>query len=312
MNHAIHRGPAPPQGGGGVAVVEAGPLLPQGHCGGPRPQRAHGHPIMHIAPLLPHELPCTAPLAAADPAPLLGRLGWHVYTPYAVALAARRHEEVLGCATAQFQGSVCRITLLRSDVPTVRAALVAAVGACAEGRGCTTLLVHAALGEEGFWTAQGFTATGGLLRYSGGTCTEATWESVRPLEPRHRMPLLHLDRRATGEERTTLLLEHEHLGLVCAVEGTVRGVALPLLGEGLVLAPAAAVGMELLRWHFPLRPHVLLHAGHTLHDLLSHEGHTAEVIGTRMVRGAVPALHPTRVHAEPFGTVPLQDMGNNA
>ena len=43
---------------------------------------------------------------------------------------------------------------------------------------------------------------------------------------------------------------------------------LALLGEGLTVADDPAVGLELLRWHFPVQEHVLLFEGNAAGVLL--------------------------------------------
>ncbi|MBK9177483.1 MAG: hypothetical protein IPM46_14345 [Flavobacteriales bacterium] len=57
-------------------------------------------------------------------------------------------------------------------------------------------------GTEGFRRLkQGFVPELELRAYSGGCFLQATRDVVRPLEPHHLLALLHLDRRASGEDQ---------------------------------------------------------------------------------------------------------------
>lgn len=258
---------------------------------------------MEIRPLHLYEL-----AEAADGWPdeyelYLGRLRWHNSTPWATALGAVEHEAVRGSATGFRQGELGRITALRGRTDAISEALLDALLRELELQGCTGQVVHAQAGEEDFWRAQGFAESTPLLRYTGGRFIQATWDSIDHFEPRHRMAVMHLDRRASGEERSELLLEHEYLGRVEEEGGIVRGFTLALIGEGLTVANDVEVGLELLRWHFPIQEHVLLFEGNAAHAHLTERGYRAEPIGTRMVRGEVAPHRPGLIYAEPFAPV---------
>lgn len=259
--------------------------------------------MMEIRPLQVHELD-----EAADGWPdeyelYLGRLRWHHSTAWAMALGAVEEEAVRGSGTAFHQGGLGRITALRGRTDDISHALLDALLHGLEQNDCAGQVVHAATGEEDFWREHGFVESTPLLRYTGGRFIQATWDSIVILDPQHRMGVMHLDRRASGEQRHELVLEHEYLGRVHEERGIVGGFSLALLGEGLTVASDPAVGLELLRWHFPVQEYVLLFEGNAAHAHLSERGYRAEPIGTRMVRGEVPAHRPEMIFAEPFGPV---------
>jgi len=53
-------------------------------------------------------------------------------------------------------------------------------------------------------------------------------------------------------------------------DGTrIRGFSLLLLGEGLIIADALDVGLELQRWHFPVQEHLLMFDGNLAHEHLT-------------------------------------------
>jgi len=241
---------------------------------------------------------------------LLGRLLWHVHTPYAQALLMVHDndpDEVLGIGCAITHGTTGRITVMRTH-PTaegnaVHTALAEALFAYLDAEGCTTCSLVSPPADEPRWTALGFAAAGPVSRYTGGRFLQATRDEVIHIEPEHRLGLLHLARQASGEDHSTLLMEHSYLGVVY-MEGTrLRGFSLLLLGEGLIIADAPDVGLELQRWHFPVQEHLLLPMGNLAHEHLTKQDYVAETIGVRMVRGAELGTRPTMIFAWPWGAV---------
>ena len=98
-------------------------------------------------------------------------------------------------------------------------------------------------------------------------------------------------------------MEHIYLCVVY-IEGTlVRGYSLSLLGEGLIIADAPDVGLELQRWHFPIQEHVLLPAGNEAHEHLTKQEYTSTVEGVRMVRGVAPECRMEMCFAWEWGAV---------
>ncbi len=72
-------------------------------------------------------------------------------------------------------------------------------------------------------------------------------------------------------------------------------------GEGLIIADAPDVGLELQRWLFPIQQHVLLPAGNAAHAHLTKQDYTATPVGVRMVRGTVPQVRTAMCFAESWG-----------
>ena len=239
---------------------------------------------------------------------LMGRLLWQVHTPYAHALLAVHDmdpDEVLGIACATIHGTSARITLMRThdsaEGHSVHAALAEALLAQLDAEGCTSCSLVSAPTAEPRWAALGFTAAGSVLRYTGGRSIQATCDEVIHLEPHHRLGVLHLDRQACGEDRSTLLMEHGYLGLVYLDGTRIRGFSLLLLGEGLIIADAPNVGLELQRWLFPVQEHMLLPMGNAAHEHLTKQDYVATTIGVRLVRGAALDARPAMVFADAWG-----------
>ncbi|HMC97451.1 MAG TPA: hypothetical protein VKG92_07360, partial [Flavobacteriales bacterium] len=147
---------------------------------------------------------------------LLGRLLWHIHTPYAQAFVATANEAVLGIGCCIVHATSGRITLLRAQDDASRTALAAALVAHLETAGATTQLITVTEEDVSFWSALGFVAQGNLIRYTGGRFLQATRDEVIHLEPFHRMAVMRQDKQATGEDRGTWLWEHAYLGRVYA------------------------------------------------------------------------------------------------
>lgn len=83
-------------------------------------------------------------------------------------------------------------------------------------QGTSTQSILAPLNDVALWETLGFAQTETILRYSGGKFIQATHDEVIHYEAWHRMALLRLAKIATGEDRSTLLMEHTYLGQVYA------------------------------------------------------------------------------------------------
>ncbi|MEZ4808578.1 MAG: hypothetical protein R2815_14035 [Flavobacteriales bacterium] len=220
---------------------------------------------------------------------------WHLHTPYALGLCAVRHGDVAGLGTATRHGEVGRITHIKvvtgQEETALRALLVNALVDELHAAGCTAISVTLPVAEVAQWEALGFRAHATLLRYAGGRWLQAAREEVIPIEPQHRMAVLRMDQRVFGLDRSTMLLEHEYLGLVYAEGIAVRGYNIPLLGEGVIVADSAYAGLELQRWHFPTQRSILLPEGNAAaHAHLTERGYTATPEQVRMVRGTARPL----------------------
>ncbi len=260
---------------------------------------------LHISPLLPTDVDTAYRLADEEPA-VHGELLWHMHTPYAHALKAELDGRLVGYTMG----------LVHTDTAWVREVFV---HYSASGRGVGTALVQALLqwmeeqgttaqgvvtveGTEHFWERFGFVPELALLQYSGGRFIQASLDEVVHLEPHHLLGLLHLDRRATGEDRSTWLREHLDVGSVWLEGGRVRGFLLPLAGHSLIVADSALVGLELQRWLWPIQESIILPAGATeAHAHLTKCGYTTRSAGLRLWRGPAPTLRVDMVYAWPQG-----------
>ena len=236
----------------------------------------------------------------------LGRLRWHLHTPYATALMAEIFGDVIGVACGYVQDDVGRITVLgfldEADAE-VRKRLTDALIEALTAEGCTSIELVAAPADVVTWEGFGFALQETILRYTGGKFLQATRDEVVHHEAEHRLGILHLDRKACGHDRSTLVMEHIYLCVVY-MEGTrIRGYSLSLLGEGLIIADAADVGLELQRWHFPVQEHVLLPEGSGAHEHLTKQEYTSTVEGVRMVRGIGAAQRMDMCYAWPWGAI---------
>ena len=238
---------------------------------------------------------------------MIPRLRWHVHTPYAQAWCTVHYEDLTSVGMAVRFGDHARITVCKTvnehDAATSRELLVTTLLAELTAQGCTGFTITVAPEQVGMWEAFGFTAQEQLLRYAGGRFLQATRDEVIHFEPFHRMGLLHLDRQASGEDRSTLLMEHSYLGSVYMEGNRMRGFSLPLLGEGLIIADAPEVGLELQRWLFPIQEHILLPAGNAAHAHLTKQDYVATPVGVRMVRGIPLEVRSAMCFGEVWGCV---------
>lgn len=235
----------------------------------------------------------------------LPRMHWLARTPYALLLHKQTQNTLLGCAGALRFGTDARIVLLRSAThdALLHAALAEAIIRQLRALGAERITVIAPIPDEPFWRMHGFATHEQVLRLHGGRFVQATHDAVLPMEPRHRLGVLHLDRKATGiAQSSALLQEFEFLAQVYLEGNVVRGFAMPLLGDGLIVADSIYAGLELQRWVLPHQAHLLLPASSPGVAHLSERGYAHEVVGARLVLGPDVA-RPELIYAEPFGAV---------
>ncbi|MCB0792573.1 MAG: GNAT family N-acetyltransferase [Flavobacteriales bacterium] len=179
----------------------------------------------------------------------------------------------------------------------VGTALLRALLAEMERNGATAQVVLAPTESLGFFERFGFRAEGDLIRYTGGRHVQAALQEVVSVAPEHWLGICHLDRRATGEDRSRWLREHDYLAKVWLELGRVRGFLLPLAGDGLIIADAPYIGLELQRWLLPVRDHITLPAGQEqVHAHLVKQGYVPEPHAVRLVRGAPLPWRPEMVY----------------
>lgn len=262
-------------------------------------------PSLLISPLLPTDVDAAYHLADDEPA-VHGELLWHVHTPWALALKAELDGQLVGYAIGHAHADTAWLREVYVDPVAqdqgVGTALVQAALRWMEEQGATAQGVVAVEGTEHFWERFGFVPEVPLLQYSGGKFFRASLDEVVDLEPHHLLAALHLDRRATGEDRSTWLRERLYLGNVWLEGGRVRGFLLPLAGHGLIVADSALVGLELQRWLWPIQESIILPAGATeAHAHLTKCGYTTRSAGVRHWRGPAPTLRMDMVYAWPQG-----------
>jgi hypothetical protein len=232
---------------------------------------------------------------------LMGRLRWHLCTPGAFAQMAVTPMGIAAVGAAIGHGSSGWITVLRALLPEAYAPLALSLATRLESEGCRSQSIITPAEYVAALVALGFTIQDEMMWCSGGTFLQATHEQVQPLEARHRLALQHLHRRATGEDRTDLLWEHQYLGRVYESGGQVHGFLLPLLGDGLIVATSTHAGLELQRWLLPVQDHVVLPGLNTAAiEHLELQGFHSTTAGVRMVRGEALLAWPQMIFAWPW------------
>lgn len=259
-----------------------------------------------IRPLTSNDLHAAAQLTAGDPRVLLAHLRWQLHTPYARTFVVQRDERSVGVACSiqhAFSAHIGHVFIQPEHRRThLGRALVQHLLDHLEANGCATQSTQVPNADLPFWRSLGFNATGSYVRYSGGLHIDASRDEVLLLEPSHAFALLHLDQRATGEDRRALLLEHRFAAHAYVEGGQVRGGMLPLLGHGLVLANSAAVGLELQRWLLPHQTHIVVPEANTAACAHLHERkYVAHAGGVRLVRGTQLPYRPELIYAWPWG-----------
>ena len=261
--------------------------------------------MIAIVPLTPALLAHWPDAWPGERAALLGRIRWHLHTPGAVALAAVHAGAVQGFGTAVPQGTSAWITALRwvHEAPPAHAdPLLAALCDAAARAGCAAVHLIAPPVHLPALERMGFVSIGAVQHWSGGTVEAASDAHVVPLDATHRLAALHLHAQALGTVEGLLLHEHTHLAHVWAEQARVRGLYLPTLGAGLIVAQAPHIGAELQRWHLAHHPGLLLPADNTAACAhLRALGHTPFAEGVWMCRGAHTPLRLPWLHALPWG-----------
>ncbi|MBL7951779.1 MAG: GNAT family N-acetyltransferase [Flavobacteriales bacterium] len=232
-----------------------------------------------------------------------GRAMWHAHTPYAHALHVEDFEEPMGAAGLVLHGDTALLDLLYVHPDERRrglgTALLRALLAQVDALGCP-VVANAPPAAVPWLQRHGFVPQQELLRCTGGRFYQATRDEVLLAEPTHFMAMAHLDRRATGEDRRTWLQEHTYIASAYVDGGRVRGFAIPLLRDALIVADAPDVGLELQRWVFPTQEHLIVPAENTAALQHLHERqYTTTVEAVRMVRGTPPTFKSDMVFAHP-------------
>ncbi len=285
----LTKAPVPaPKAAAGVAVVQTTPTQME----------------TTIRPMHTADLPAVAALHPTAAAPLLAHVRWCLHTPYATALVLVHANAILGVATVVRFGTSAQVGRFHIHPAHQR-------------QGLGTLLWHAVVAQHtaqhmpillhcdprilAFWERQGLVEQCAFSTYANGLFQEATRDEVAIMQPHHTLALLRLDQRATGEDRSMLLMEHHYAGQAYVEGGQVRGVLLPILGNGYIVADAPEVGLELQRWLLPTQHRIAVPELNTPANehLLDRD---YDVVGTtvRIVWGTPPHFDPQLVFAWPW------------
>lgn len=251
--------------------------------------------LLHVANLLPRVRRAQA----------LGHMRWCARTPYATLQLIEVNHQLVGYCTALRFGTTGRIAHLFADPglqeDDFRTALAEGISGMLQFLGAPGVHVQCAPEEVPFWEAIGFTVHDRFVQYGGGVFQEAQRDEVLLMEPAHTLALLHLDGKATGEERTPLLMEHRYAAQGYVEDNRLRGALLPVLGHGYIVADAPEVGLELQRWLLPVQTHLMVPEANAAACAHLHErGYRVQATSVRLVRGAKPDFRPEMVFAWPW------------
>jgi hypothetical protein len=258
--------------------------------------------IMSISRCTFKDLPALDALYPAMRARMMARLRWHICTPYAVAI---KHAGPSGTVNGLGMAIVHQgtgwlgncIALPGTGRSIAEAELQEALLAELRDHGCSTVSTVVEEDRVSAWTRMGFVTESRYLCYAGGSCEDPTLDEVELYEPQHILGVLHLDRKASGEDRRPLVGEHLYVGRIYTEKGRVRGFYLPLLGDGLIIADRPDVGKELLRWHLPhVREIWLPEANAAARAFLEQRGYSLQGCRLRMRLGDALAWQPEVVY----------------
>ncbi len=228
------------------------------------------------------------------------RLRWLLSTPYVDVIHTFNDDRASGLIGWTTEGDARRIIELRGE-PYARHELLDAALQTAPGKSWLALAQHGCMAT---FQEHGFVSFGECAQFRRGVFLEASRDEVVPFEPQHLLSVLHLDRKATGEDRRAYLQEHLYLGLVYLEAGRVRGFALPLAGEGCIVAERPDIGLELQRWLLPLQDQLIVPLDQAaIVDHFAAQGFTRTTVATHLVRGHLPDMHPSFWYAIPYAPI---------
>ncbi|QQR88037.1 MAG: hypothetical protein IPJ76_07435 [Flavobacteriales bacterium] len=251
--------------------------------------------LVHVAHLLP----------PAQRTQALAHMRWCARTPYAIVNLVEVNDALVGYCTAVRSGTTVRIAhfFLQASVEVTAHSRVLADAFVRAllADGAAGVHVQCSPYDVPLWADLGFVVCDQFARYGGGVFQEAQRDEVLLMEPVHTLALLHLDRKATGEDRTPLLMEHRYAAQGYVEENRLRGALLPVLGHGYIVADAPEVGLELQRWLLPVQTHIVVPEANAAACAHLHErGYRVHGTSVRLVRGALPHFRPELVFAWPW------------
>lgn len=172
-----------------------------------------------------------------------------------------------------------------------------------ERSGChTRLLIATAMGEP-LYRKLGWRTSFHYRFYTGAPISGSPSERIRAMAETDLPAVLEIDRRATGEDRRAMLLEHLDGGMVFAENDRIRGILLSTLGEGAVVAEDAAAGCALLKTKHSggVRKAVLPEENDAAVAFLEEHGFELHNTAARMVHGGEDPLRPRMIFSRVGG-----------
>ena len=258
--------------------------------------------IQTIHPFLLEDLEDVCEVEPADWDMLIAQMRWYLSTPYCFPLKAV-HGEALFCGLGnalmhQGTGWIGNIHVApRFRAMGVREKLVRALVAELESRGCTTVSVMAQPEEQAMYEAEGFAIDCAYVMYDEGKCEAPTLDEVELYEPHHALGVLHLDKKASGEDRRVLISEHSYASRIYVEKQRTLANYIVMLGEGLIIAQRPDAGHELLRWLLPMDKRVMIpETNRDAVEFLELRGYKVTRRELRMYRGAKLDWHPEMLY----------------
>jgi GNAT superfamily N-acetyltransferase len=219
----------------------------------------------------------------------------HFGYPYFFPIAAEIENKVVGCGNGILNGNVGWIgniiVLPEYRNRGIGYELTKFLVEYFRDKGCTTQLLIASDMGRNIYTKLGFKITSTYQFFKAGTMFSDYRKAVgiRKIKESDFSSLRKLDKKATGEERFHLIVRFFSTGWVYTYKESneIRGIYLPDLGGGLVIAMDDEAGLELLKFRLsqgktnaviPIENEAAL-------NLLKSEGHQPYQILPRMVLG---------------------------
>jgi len=110
--------------------------------------------------------------------------------------------------------------------------------------------------------------------------------SIVPVDEHHHEAIFQLDKLATGEQREKKLMEKLHEAWIYTSNKKLKGMYLPTLGKGLIIAHQPDAGIELMKWRMNTNKSGMLPAENKpAIDFLLSNGWTQSRISRRMKLG---------------------------
>jgi GNAT superfamily N-acetyltransferase len=219
-------------------------------------------------------------------------LGQHFGEPYLHTIVAERNGAIAGCGNAWIAGAAGWlgniIVLPEHRGRGIGRATTRSLMDYVRSRGCgLQLLIATELGRP-VYEKEGFRETGRYVFLKGPAFKDVIHqERIRPARPSDRGGVISLDREATGEDRSLILVKFLTAGVVYEKNGVVGGFCLPEFAHGPVIARDPDAGLALLSWkhHHLDREPVIPEGNVSALGLLKERGYVVSKSAPRMAIG---------------------------